>query len=57
MAVEKVCIELNSFHLRLFFLSEFPAKDGADLHVCVLPGAGLPANHYCLLTQCLQGSF
>lgn len=36
---------------------EFPAEDGTDLHVCVLPGAGLPTHHHRLLTQCLQGAY
>lgn len=37
------------------FFEEFPAQDGADLHVCVLPGASLPTRHHRLLTQRLQG--
>lgn len=35
---------------------EFPAQDGADLHVRVLSGAGVPANHHRLLAQRLQGA-
>lgn len=35
---------------------EFPAQDGADLHVRVLPGAGVPAHHHRLLPQRLQGA-
>lgn len=38
-----------------FTYEELLAQDGADLHVRVLPGAGLPTHHHRLLTQCLQG--
>ncbi|XP_053724816.1 E3 ubiquitin-protein ligase UHRF1-like isoform X1 [Synchiropus splendidus] len=38
----------------LLFKCEFREQDGADLHVCVLPGAGLPTHHHHLLTQRLQ---
>lgn len=35
---------------------EFPAQDGTDLHVRLLPGAGFPAHHHNLLAQRLQGA-
>lgn len=41
----------------LHLCKEFPAQDGTDLHVCLLPGAGVPAHHHGVLTQCLQGAF
>lgn len=38
-------------------IKEFPAQDGTDLHVRLLPGAGLPAHHHNLLAQRLQGAW
>lgn len=42
--------------LIVFKPEELPAQDGADLHVRLLPGAGLPTHHHCLHAQRVQGA-
>lgn len=39
----------------LSFSVELLEEGGTDLHVCLLPRAGLPTGHHCLRAQRLQG--
>lgn len=41
----------------LSFSVELLEEGGTDLHVCLLPRAGLPTGHHCLRAQRLQDLF